>query len=239
MKLDVSQATKSYGKKRALDGVSVTVDGGIVGLLGMNGAGKSTLFRAMLDLLPLDAGTITVDGLDSRRDSLEIRRRLGYLPEDSGLDELLTGAETLELVAALKGIDADGGERREWLRYFGLEAAADLLVGAYSLGMRKKLGLIVALLGRPRLVLLDEPLNALDVGSMDLLRRRLLELAAEGSTIVLSSHYLSFVERFCDRHILLHQGRLMADGSSAELRAQAGRPEATLDEAFLALTGQL
>lgn len=238
MILEVSNATKTYGDKRALDGVNLRISGGIVGLLGMNGAGKSTLFRATLDLLQLDAGTITLDGLDSRRQSLEIRRRVGFLPEEAGLDELLTGAETLELVAALKGVDADGQERREWLDYFELTPARDRLVGAYSLGMRKKLGLIVAMLGRPRFLLLDEPLNALDVGSMDLLRRRLLELAAEGSTIVLSSHYLSFVERFCRHHVVLHQGRLVAEGSADELRELAGLAGHTLDETFLALTGQ-
>lgn len=236
MRLEIDAAEKSFGAKKALDGVSFDVDGGIFGLLGMNGAGKSTLFRAILGLLRLDRGRIRVDGLDAERESLEIRRRVGFLPEEPVLEEKLTGAETLELVAALKGVDPGGRERAELLELFELTAARDVLVGNYSLGMRKKLALIVALLGRPRLLLLDEPLNALDAGSMRRLRRHLEELAAAGSTIVFSSHYLAFAERLCGRIALMHLGRKVAEGSPAELRALAALPaDAAFDDVFLEL----
>ena len=185
----------------------------------------------------LDHGDIQVGGLDPKRDYLEIRRQVGFLPEEPLLEEKLTGGETLELVAALKGVDGDGKERRQLLELFELEAQRHLLVGNYSLGMRKKLALIVALLGRPRLLLLDEPLNALDAGSMRRLREHLEGLAATGSTIVFSSHYLSFAERLCARIALLHHGRKVAEGSPQELRALAGLgPEAAFDDVFLALT---
>lgn len=236
MKLDIREAEKNFGAKKALDGVSFVADGGIVGLLGMNGAGKSTLFRAILGLHRLDGGKIEVGGLDAERHSLEIRRQVGFLPEEPVLEEKLTGGETLELVAALKGVDPTGGERLELLELFELAAAKDVLVGNYSLGMRKKLALIVALLGRPKLLLLDEPLNALDAASMRHLRRHLETLAAAGSTIVFSSHYLAFAERLCSRIALLHLGKKVADGSPAELRGAAGlEPDAAFDDVFLAL----
>lgn len=236
MKLEIENAGKTYGAKNALDGVDLSVDGGIFGLLGMNGAGKSTLFRAILGLLPLDRGVIRVDGLEVAKHSLEIRRRVGFLPEEPLLEEKLTGGETLELVAALKEVDRGGQERKELLELFELAAARDILVGNYSLGMRKKLALIVALLGRPKLLLLDEPLNALDAASMRRLRDHLLKLAADGSTIVFSSHYLSFAERLCERIAIVHLGRKVAEGSPQELRRRSGLgPEAIFDDVFLEL----
>jgi ABC-2 type transport system ATP-binding protein len=236
MKLEIEGAAKSFGAKKALDGVDLTVDGGLFGLLGMNGAGKSTLFRAILGLMPLDGGKIAVGGLEVARHSLEIRKRVGYLPEEPLLEEKLTGGETLELVAALKEVDPGGEERRELLELFELAAARDVLVGNYSLGMRKKLALIVALLGRPKLLLLDEPLNALDAASMRRLREHLEMLAAAGSTIVFSSHYLSFAERLCSRIALLHLGRKVAEGSPQELRSLSGLgSDAAFDDVFLEL----
>jgi ABC-2 type transport system ATP-binding protein len=202
----------------------------------MNGAGKSTLFRAILGLLPLDRGVIRVDGLEVAKHSLEIRRRVGFLPEEPVLEEKLTGGETLELVAALKEVDRGGEERQQLLELFELGAARDVLVGNYSLGMRKKLALIVALLGRPKLLLLDEPLNALDAASMRRLRDHLEKLAADGSTIVFSSHYLSFAERLCQRIAIIHLGRKVAEGSAQDLRRVSGLgQEAIFDDVFLEL----
>lgn len=237
MKLEIAGAGKTYGSKKALDGVDLVVEGGLFGLLGMNGAGKSTLFKAILGLLPLDRGQIHLGGLEVRQHGLEIRRQVGYLPEEPVLEEKLTGGETLELVAALKNVDPNGKERRELFELFDLAPQHDVLVGNYSLGMRKKLALIVALIGRPGLLLLDEPLNALDAGSMRRLRDHLETLARGGSTIVFSSHYLSFAERLCSRIALLHQGRKIAEGSPQELRALSGLgPEAAFDDVFLQLT---
>ncbi len=236
MKLEIEDAGKTYGAKKALDGVSLTIAGGLFGLLGMNGAGKSTLFRAILGLIPLDRGAIRVDGLDVARHSLEIRRRIGFLPEEPLLEEKLTGEETLELVSALKEVDPGGHERKELLELFDLWPQRGILVGNYSLGMRKKLALIVALLGRPKLLLLDEPLNALDAASMRHLRQHLETLAAEGSTIVFSSHYLAFAERLCSRIAIVHLGRKVAEGSPQELRQLSGLgSDAIFDDVFLAL----
>ncbi|MEM8932599.1 MAG: ABC transporter ATP-binding protein, partial [Acidobacteriota bacterium] len=167
--LEVLQATKRYGEVVALDDVSLRVEGGIFGLLGANGAGKSTLMKAIVDLVPLDTGTIRVRGADSTRD-LEARRITGYLPEELRLYDRLTFAEFLELVDGLRGPGGGAGERREWLEWFGLWPYRDLLVAEGSLGMRKKIGLAAALVGGPRLVILDEPLNGLDTESMRRLR---------------------------------------------------------------------
>lgn len=233
--LEIREVVKRYGETVALDGVSFDVDGGIFGLLGANGAGKSTLYRAILDTVVLDGGEIRVHGLDVRRKGPEARRRVGYLPEELRLYDRLTGWELLDLVAGL----ASRGtveERLEWLEYFGLAGHRDVLVGEYSLGMRKKIGLAAALMGRPPLVLLDEPLNGLDTVSMRKLRLRLEEMAEEGCTVVLSSHVMSFVERICGRMAILRRGRLAALGTAEEVREASGLGDyAPFEDVFLEL----
>ncbi|MEM9555528.1 MAG: ABC transporter ATP-binding protein [Acidobacteriota bacterium] len=236
--LEIEGAGKNFGDVVALDDVSLTVDGGIVGLLGANGAGKSTLFRAVLDLVRLDQGSVRVHGVDPRRDgadaSLAARRRIGYLPEDLHLYDRLTGRETLELVAGLRGVD-DPDEPTRQLHAFGLDAKADARVGGYSLGQRKKLGLAVAFLGTPPLILLDEPLNGLDAVAMRDLRRRIESMADSGTTFLLSSHVMAFVERICPRVAILREGRLVADDSPDALRRRLGHDEAPFEDVFLAL----
>ncbi|MEO1367974.1 MAG: ABC transporter ATP-binding protein [Acidobacteriota bacterium] len=230
---EVRAAVKRYGDFEALSEVSFSVDGGIFGLLGANGAGKSTLFKATVGLIPLDGGEILIDGLDAQRDGLEVRRRLGYLPEDLELYDRLTGLELLELVAGLKGLD-DAAERLEWLSFFQLDAAKDQLISGYSLGMRKKIGLASALLGSPRLVLLDEPLNGLDTDSMRRLRLRMEAMAEAGTTFIVSSHVMAFVERVCERIVILKRGRVVAAGTPEALRRGA-RFDGPFEDLFLSL----
>ena len=235
--LEIVDAVKTYGELRAVDGVSLRVEGGIFGLLGANGAGKSTLMKAVLDLVRLDSGTILVDGVDACRDGVEARRRVGYLPEELRLYDRLTGLELLELVGGLKG--RSGAELRDecrrWMELFDLWPKRGLLIAEYSLGMRKKIGLSAALLGAPPLVLLDEPLNGLDTESMRRLRLTLLDMAAAGTTFVLSSHVMSFIERICDRMAVLRAGRLVICGTAADLRHRAGLPDAPFEDVFLRL----
>ncbi|MEM8993816.1 MAG: ABC transporter ATP-binding protein [Acidobacteriota bacterium] len=230
---EVRSAIKRYGDFEALSEVSFSVDGGIFGLLGANGAGKSTLFKATVGLIRLDGGEILIDGLDAQRDGLEVRRRLGYLPEDLELYDRLTGLELLELVAGLKGLD-DVDERLEWLSFFQLDAAKDQLISGYSLGMRKKIGLASALLGSPRLVLLDEPLNGLDTDSMRRLRLRMEAMAKAGTTFIVSSHVMAFVERVCDRLVILKRGRAVAAGTPEELRRETAF-DGPFEDLFLSL----
>ena len=232
--LEVEAARKSYGKVVALDGVSLEADGGILGLVGANGAGKSTLYRSVLDLVALDAGSVRVGGHEVGRESVAARRLIGYLPEELHFYDRLSGWEHLELVAGLKGLD-NASERREWLADFGLDARRDMLLGEYSLGMRKKIGIIAALMGAPRLALLDEPLNGLDTDSMRRLRLRIEAMADAGTTFVISSHVMSFVERICDRVAILKRGRLAATGSPEEIRHQAGMAGEPFEDVFLKL----
>ncbi len=231
--LEVENLVKRYQETTALGGVSLAVaPGEIFGLLGANGAGKSTLLKCVLGLVRPDEGEVRVCGEQVRRDPLAARRRIGYLPEDLYLYERLTGWEFLELVCGLKDVACDG-RVEESFRYLGLFERRNELIGEYSLGMRKKTGIIAALVGYPKLLLLDEPLNGLDAESMRLLRLRLGELAADGVAIVLSSHVMGFVERVCGRVSVLKQGKLVAEGAPAQLRAQANMPEDAFDDVFL------
>jgi ABC-2 type transport system ATP-binding protein len=186
----------------------------------------------VLGLVRPDAGEVRVCGEEVRRDPLAARRKIGYLPEDLRLYDRLTGWEFLELVCGLKDVACDQ-RVEESFRYLGLYERRGELIGEYSLGMRKKVGIIAALVGYPKLLLLDEPLNGLDAESMRLLRLRLGELAADGVAIVLSSHVMGFVERVCRRVAVLKNGKLVIVGSPAELRRQSPLADEPFDDVFL------
>ncbi|MBI1357705.1 MAG: ATP-binding cassette domain-containing protein [Acidobacteria bacterium] len=230
----VERLVKRYHEEAtAVNDVSLSVAGGeIFGLLGANGAGKSTLLKCALGLVRPTSGRLQVDGLDVQREPLEARRRIGYLPEELRLYERLTGWEFLELVCGLKQVECDGAVEEEF-RYFGLYERRHELIGEYSLGMRKKTGILAALVGRPKLLLMDEPLNGLDAESMRRLRLRLEARAADGAAVVLSSHVMGFVERVCGRVTILKKGVVAASGTPVELRAQAGLPDEAFDDVFL------
>ena len=230
----VERLVKRYHEDvAAVNDVSLAVDGGeIFGLLGANGAGKSTLLKCALGLVQPTAGAVHVDGLDVRREPLEARRRIGYLPEELRLYDRLTGWEYLEFVCGLKQVECDGAVEEDF-RYFGLLDRRHELIGEYSLGMRKKVGILAALVGSPRLLLLDEPLNGLDAESMRRLRLRIEERAEAGVAVVLSSHVMGFVERVCGRVAILKKGALVAAGAPAALRSEAGMPEEAFDDVFL------
>lgn len=232
--LAITGLTKRFGATVAVKDISLTVDGEICGLLGANGAGKSTLLKAVLGLVRPDAGAISVSGTNPVREPIEAKRKIGYLPEELTLYERLTGREFLEFVAGIKGI-SDRAQIDADLAYFGLSGKADLLIREYSFGMRKKIGMIAAWLGNPPLLLLDEPLNGLDAESMRLVRLRLQRLRAEGSTIVLSSHVMSFVERVCERCLILREGAIVAAGTPEEIRTAAGMPDDPFEDVFLSL----
>jgi ABC-2 type transport system ATP-binding protein len=232
--LIVESVTKRYGETVAVDGVSLRVAAGeVYALLGANGAGKSTLIRMMTGLSEPDAGSVIVCGEDMKRKPLAAKRSVGYLPEELYFYQRLTGREYLRLVAGLKGADARvvAGE----IEFFELSGVADKWVGGYSLGMRKKLGLAAAFAGSPRVLVLDEPLNGLDVEMMRKLRLRLAAERDAGRSFVVSSHVMSFVERVSDRACVMKAGRVVAEGTPSELRALASMPGAPFEDVFFHL----
>jgi ABC-2 type transport system ATP-binding protein len=218
--------TKRFGSIVALDGLDLDVPAGsIFGLLGPNGAGKTTTIRILTGLARPTAGEATVDGIEVGLDRPELRRRLGYLDQDPRFYSWMRGRELLELVGRLVGLDGPELRQRvgEMLERVGLSAAADRRIGGYSGGMRQRLGIAQALLHRPSIVFLDEPVSSLDPEG----RRDVLALIADlrsEATVVVSTHVLSDVERVCDRVAILDRGRLVTEAPLDQLLADHVRP---------------
>jgi ABC-2 type transport system ATP-binding protein len=210
---------KRYGRRTAVDDVSFTVGRGeVVGLLGPNGAGKTSVIKMLLGLVRPDAGEVLLLG----RESSDPRSRsaVGYLPELFRYQPWLTAAEVLDLHVKLSRIDVPPAERRECLAMVGLGERTGDRVGDFSKGMQQRLGLAVALVARPELVVLDEPTSALDpIGRVDV-RDLVLSLKARGVAVLLNSHLIGEVERVCDRVVILDAGRVAASGTLAELLGQ-------------------
>ncbi|MEK6405501.1 MAG: ABC transporter ATP-binding protein [Acidobacteriota bacterium] len=227
----VEGVTKRYGDVVAVDNVSLSIlRGEVYSLVGANGAGKSTLLRMLVGITEPDAGRVLVCGEDISHRAPSTRKHLGYLPEELILYEHLTGREYLELVAGLK--DADSTRIPEALNFFELDPARNKLVGGYSLGMRKKLGLAAAMLGAAELLILDEPLNGLDVEMMRKLRFRIENERLAGRAVLVASHVMSFVERISNRVGIMRAGKLVVEGSPPELRALAGMSDAPFEDVF-------
>lgn len=234
--VSIESVTKHYGEIVAVDNVSLSISRGeVYSLVGANGAGKSTLLRMLVGITEPDGGRLSICGEDLSNRAPSTRRHLGYLPEELVLYERLTGREYLELVAGLK--DADATKIPEELGFFELLPAQDKLVGGYSLGMRKKLGLAAAMIGSPKVLVLDEPLNGLDVEMMRKLRRRIEDERTHGKALLVASHVMSFVERISNRVGIMRQGILVAEGPPADLRAQAGMNDLPFDDVFFHFAG--
>ncbi|MEN9473990.1 MAG: Daunorubicin/doxorubicin resistance ATP-binding protein DrrA [Pseudomonadota bacterium] len=226
--LHLEGVVKEYGSRRsalrALNDVTLRVPRGqLFGLIGHNGAGKSTLFKLVLGLSRPSQGSILVNGCDvGGSDFRQTRRTLGYLPENLVLYDNLTGIETLQFFARLKG--AAFGQCQPLLERVGLAAAANRAVREYSKGMRQRLGFAQALLGKPQLLLLDEPTTGLDPAAIRQFYEQLDELRAEGVTLVISSHILAELEQRVDTLAMLSNGRVIAQGSVQGLRDHARMP---------------
>jgi ABC-2 type transport system ATP-binding protein len=210
---------KRYGRRTAVDDVSFSVARGeVLGLLGPNGAGKTSVIKMLLGLVRPDAGEVLL--LGRRSSDPRSRSAVGYLPELFRYQPWLTAAEVLALHVRLARVDVDDAEQRECLALVGLAARAGDRVGGFSKGMQQRLGLAVALVARPQLVVLDEPTSALDpLGRVDV-RDLVLSLKARGVAVLLNSHLIGEVERVCDRVVILDKGRVAASGTLAELLGQ-------------------
>ncbi len=238
--ISVRQLSKTYGDQIAVNAISFEVPAGqIVGFLGPNGAGKSTTLRMLTGIIKPSAGSAIVCGYDVVAEPLEVKRRVGFVPESGAVFESLTGLEYLEMVAALYGIPALAARERikQFITFFelGFGTLTDKLLGAYSKGMRRKVVITAALLHNPSVIFFDEPLDGLDANAAVGFKALITTLAREGKTIVYSSHLLDVVERVCDRVLIIDKGRLIADGAPEQLVAAHGAE--SLERLFTQLTG--
>jgi sodium transport system ATP-binding protein len=232
--IEARHLRKRFGAVIAVDDVSLTAaDGRITGLLGPNGAGKSTTLRMLYSVLQPDGGDALVDGISVSERSLEARRRMGVLPHGAGVYPHLTARENILYFGELHGLTATECRQRAALLIDLLEMAdfADRHAKGFSQGQRLKTALARALVHDPQNILLDEPTNGLDVMAVRTLRGLLLKLKASGRCILFSSHVMQEVAALCDEVIVIAGGRVVADGSPAQLRARAGT--ADLEEAFI------
>jgi ABC-2 type transport system ATP-binding protein len=227
---------RTFGKNVAVDNVSLSIERGeFYGLLGPNGAGKTTTIKMIVGLLRPSAGTAGIGEFDTWRQPIEVKRRVGVLPEEFNLYDRLTGSELLDFTAAIHHLTKrDTLERRdELLHLLDLEDAASALVADYSRGMRKKLALAAAVIHAPPVLFLDEPFEGVDPVSARLIRRLLQSYTAQGATIVFSSHVMDLVERLCTRVGIMLHGRLVAESTPADLKARHG----SMEDAFLQAVG--
>ncbi|WP_147916385.1 ABC transporter ATP-binding protein [Ruania zhangjianzhongii] len=243
--IQVRGLTKSYSDVQVLRGVDLDVArGSIFALLGSNGAGKTTTVRILSTLLTADTGSVRVNGFDVATQAAQVRESISLTGQFAAVDEVLTGRENLVLIARLRHLPNPGGVADALLARFSLTEAAARKASTYSGGMRRRLDLAMSLTGDPAVVFLDEPTTGLDPQARREVWASVTELAARGTTVLLTTQYLDEAEELADRIAILHEGRILIDGTLAELKAQlppttveyvAKQP--TLEEIFLHLTG--
>jgi ABC-2 type transport system ATP-binding protein len=236
--IETENLRREYGGNVALHGLTLRVaPGEILGFLGPNGAGKSTTVKILTGMIKPDGGRASVAGFDVVRDPLEVKRRIGYVPESAALYESLTAREYLELIGCLYHLPTDAVAARveELLTRFDLSAAIDQRLSEFSKGMKQKVLIVSALMHRPEVIFLDEPLTGLDANAALVVKELIRGLAAQGRTIFFCSHVLEVVERVCSRIVIIDHGRVIADGTAHDIAAAAGA--STLEQAFVSLTG--
>ncbi len=239
--LEIHNLQKIYNGFHAVDDLSISVAQGVFfGFLGPNGAGKTTTIKMLMGLAQPNGGTIRVLGLPMPEQSLEIRKQIGLVPDDTLLFDYLTGAEYLEFVARLYALPRPLARERanELLELFQLGENRRKLIGEYSKGMRKRVAMAAALIHRPRLFLMDEPFEGVDAVGARLMKDILLEQVRHGATVFLTSHVLEVVERLCDQVAIINRGKIVVQGTIAELRGQAAATgPGTLEDIFVNIVG--
>ena len=236
----LKQLTKRYGRFTAVDRIDLEVPRGeLFGFLGPNGAGKTTTFRMIAGILRPTSGSIDIGGIDINQRPLEAKARLGFIPDRPFVYDKLTGAEFLRFVAALYGQHGTDIERRidELLELFELRRWKDELTESYSHGMRQKLIISGALVHRPEVIVVDEPMVGLDPRSARLLKDLFRQFVNRGGTVLMSTHTLEVAETMCDRIAIIHGGRIVASGTMSDLQEQTASEQLGLEDLFLKLTG--
>src|SRR5215213_5140599 len=234
------QLTKRYGKFTAVDGIDLDVPRGeLFGLLGPNGAGKTTSIRMIAGILRPTSGSVSIAGIDIQSRPLEAKARLGYIPDRPFVYDKLTGGEFLRFAAALYGQQGAAVERRidELLALFELAHWKGELTETYSHGMRQKLIIAGALVHRPEVIVVDEPMVGLDPKSARLLKDLFREFVSRGGTVLMSTHTMEIAEVMCDRIAIVYRGKIAASGTMEELRQQTSSEGMSLEDLFLKLTG--
>ncbi|GAA1852083.1 ABC transporter ATP-binding protein [Myceligenerans crystallogenes] len=244
--IDVVGLTKSFGRTEVLKGVTFDVrPGEIFALLGSNGAGKTTTVNICTTLLRPDGGTARLAGHDVIREAEQVRRSISLTGQFAAVDQVLTGRENLELIARLRRVPGPRTVTSGLLAQFGLSDAADRRAGTYSGGMRRRLDIAMSLVGSPGIIFLDEPTTGLDPEARLEVWRTVKGLAADGTTILLTTQYLEEAEQLADRIAILHEGTIIANGTLAELKkmfppakVEYVEKQPTLEEIFLAIIGK-
>lgn len=235
--IHIKNVGKSYGAKVALQGIDLQVEPGqVLGYLGPNGAGKTTTVKILTAVMKPDEGTVSVCGFDVVKNPIEVKRRVGYVPEVAALYESMTPMEYGRFVGRLQGLDDAVLDRRleAFLSAFDLHGNRHDPMATFSKGMKQKVLIITALLHNPPLVILDEPLNGLDANAALLLKEIIAKLSERGRTVFYCSHLLDVVERVCHRVVILKEGRVLADGTVDAIREQSSR--GSIEDAFSAMT---
>jgi ABC-2 type transport system ATP-binding protein len=238
--IHLDKLTKRFKQVTAVESVTVRVaPGEIYGFLGPNGAGKTTTIKMLAGIMRPTSGRIFIDGLELEKNPLEVKARVGFIPDRPFLYDKLTGVEFLSFMANLYGLNSGGREKRiqQFLELFELAEWGGELVGSYSHGMKQRLIMSAALLHQPRVFIVDEPLVGLDPKGARLIKRIFNELRRDGLTVFMSTHTLGIAEELCDRIGIIQRGKLVAEGTVKDLRELAGQEDPRLESIFLHLTG--
>jgi ABC-2 type transport system ATP-binding protein len=238
--VELKNVTKHYNEIQAVNNLDLEINPGeIFGLLGPNGSGKSTTLKMLLGLVQPDSGSVQVLGLNVKDDPVAVKRIVGYAPESPRLYEFLTGIEFLDFIGDIYGMQTEDKKNRinEYLKALQLEGREGDMISSYSEGMKQKIALIAAFLHKPKLLILDEPLNALDPRSARIIKDFLYKLKLQGVTTIMSTHILEIAQAVCDRVGIMYQGKLLALGNMDELREMSKMPSSGLEDIFLKLTG--
>jgi len=230
--------TKSFGDKQVLRGVDLEVSTGqVLGYIGPNGAGKTTTVKILIGMLGGFGGNVSVCGFDIATDPLEVKRRIGYVPESAAMYDTLTPMEYLSFVGRLYGLDAAVVDRRahDMLGLLGLSDELDQRMSTFSKGMRQKVLIVSGLIHDPDVIFLDEPLSGLDANSAITIKEIIAQSAAAGKTVFYCSHVMDVVERVCDRIVIINDGHVVADGSFEQLKSM--NKAISLERIFTELTG--
>lgn len=236
--VEIKNLYMNYGAKEVLKGINLEVHKGeIIGYIGTNGAGKSTTIKIILGIIEGWYGEIRVLGQDIRKDTIEYKRKIGYVPEVADIYDNLTAREYLTFIGALYGLNYEQADEKakRLMMVFAIADAYNSRISSYSKGMKQKVLLIASMLHNPDILFLDEPLSGLDANSVMVVKEILAKLAEQGKTIFYSSHIMDVVERISNRIILINDGQIAADGSFSQLKES--QKEGSLEQIFNQITG--